>query len=1115
MAQRRIGNQAVLRSKASRAPAASPHRQNVLGVSPSGGDPLPAATRALMQSRFGEDFGHVRVHADSSSAHAAHALGAAAFTTGSDIYFARGRYRPESSDGRQLLAHELIHVVQQSRGGTTTAPSADIARHAEREADRIGATIAAASWPAHAPLVPPGGEMTPVARGTVQCQLLSAAPDAGTDAGMAPSAEDVDAWTSPSNTLLVVQHIGGVAILPARDIVYQPAAIDLAEIARVKPFVDRDLGPLLEVPSVGAAGTRIIRVGARTGFMLDSGADTRGVRSVVYLAEFQAALANVGVTDVSQVRILHVHADHVNRIVDVLRASPGTRVVVPRAYLTGTVHDALRSALAAVRADPAFGPTWNPIVIARDRGGPNLARFRYSQGPVVIEQVALRSALEAFTEAPSQDARSRLADAASFLTRLTNTTNKFSIIVLGDLRMEHLARFRTEMEAERVGSWNEFFAGATTLSGFSHHSGAFGTDDVTGLLQLLDVTMFRTGRLRVVEQTNRRNAPSPELRARADTIEFMQRLGVELVYTDKPANPPSGGTVAPDAPSGAGASRDTLTTRGPNAVATPVIASEFTAGVARLRSLVEAGETLRLWRPVAETHGAEAVAALDAEVAGIDASIAQLVPTLRTAANAMAEVRASGARTASGARDYTAAGGAPGQAFQASLSAIPATTPAETSLGPQGFAALDKLRAAPPSTIPLNIAVNAAMTRGIYSEVAFRYLLTQVDPATRESALYGPRGGRRPDLKAFERLRAQFGFQRAVLPDSGGLPYEPMAVGGTWSRGKVGTARGASWLLLFVEAVNVATEIKTTVETHQAINLSQNVLPTFRRVLFWQQLGVTPALVGVEDPWYGSATRESDVATVVKGLGENRWDGLYIPSEPGRPPITDADVVVFGTRLTYAVRNYDEYATLFHDSGQDAVRSVDGAGPGGWPAARWEVNTGKYEESGFNHVQDGIWVEVPRLTELMRTMTRRIIANTESGLERMGSGTAPRESAMDSSIGGFAAVQPPAGARRLQYRTAPETATVRVDDGSDEGLERKIRWMTPPVFYLHGVHDGVATVSGADFNTYSAIRTLWTIKRYDSVIHSPDTVPVLSEVTGNVKATIMVPYADLVPIGAR
>jgi hypothetical protein len=93
------------------------HEGDAEHASHSSGEPLDSATKARMESAFGEDFGDVRVHAD---ADAAKEQGARAFTSGADIYFDGGEYRPGTPQGMELLAHELTHVVQQ-RGGASVA----------------------------------------------------------------------------------------------------------------------------------------------------------------------------------------------------------------------------------------------------------------------------------------------------------------------------------------------------------------------------------------------------------------------------------------------------------------------------------------------------------------------------------------------------------------------------------------------------------------------------------------------------------------------------------------------------------------------------------------------------------------------------------------------------------------------------------------------------------------------------------------------------------------------------------------------------------------------------------------------------------------------------------
>jgi hypothetical protein len=77
------------------------------------GQAIPEETRNFLEPRFGQDFSDVRVHTGAEADNLNNNLQAKAFTTGSDIFFRDGDYNPNSSDGRELLAHELTHVVQQ------------------------------------------------------------------------------------------------------------------------------------------------------------------------------------------------------------------------------------------------------------------------------------------------------------------------------------------------------------------------------------------------------------------------------------------------------------------------------------------------------------------------------------------------------------------------------------------------------------------------------------------------------------------------------------------------------------------------------------------------------------------------------------------------------------------------------------------------------------------------------------------------------------------------------------------------------------------------------------------------------------------------------------------
>jgi predicted transcriptional regulator len=77
------------------------------------GQLLDRNTRSFMEQRFGYDFSQVQIHTDSEAAASAQNINAKAYTFGQNIVFGEGQYVPSTTEGQKLLAHELVHVVQQ------------------------------------------------------------------------------------------------------------------------------------------------------------------------------------------------------------------------------------------------------------------------------------------------------------------------------------------------------------------------------------------------------------------------------------------------------------------------------------------------------------------------------------------------------------------------------------------------------------------------------------------------------------------------------------------------------------------------------------------------------------------------------------------------------------------------------------------------------------------------------------------------------------------------------------------------------------------------------------------------------------------------------------------
>jgi ribosomal protein S18 acetylase RimI-like enzyme len=113
----------------------------------SGGWPLPRDVRAKMEAALEADFSDVRIHVGPE----ANAIGAIAFTWGSDIHFAPGQYNPHTPHGQSLLGHELTHVVQQRAGRVANPFGSGVAvvqdQALEAEADRMGQRAATSKMP--------------------------------------------------------------------------------------------------------------------------------------------------------------------------------------------------------------------------------------------------------------------------------------------------------------------------------------------------------------------------------------------------------------------------------------------------------------------------------------------------------------------------------------------------------------------------------------------------------------------------------------------------------------------------------------------------------------------------------------------------------------------------------------------------------------------------------------------------------------------------------------------------------------------------------------------------------------------------------------------------------
>jgi hypothetical protein len=145
------------------------------------GRPIEDGMRERMERAFDADFAQVQLHTDGPSDALNRALGARAFTTRHDIFFRAGEYDPQRSDARELLAHELTHVMQQARGvrAKLVVGVADDAY--EREADEVADKVMRATH-------------EPVLHDAPAQQLLRQSAPAEAPAAETPAAEAPKPW---------------------------------------------------------------------------------------------------------------------------------------------------------------------------------------------------------------------------------------------------------------------------------------------------------------------------------------------------------------------------------------------------------------------------------------------------------------------------------------------------------------------------------------------------------------------------------------------------------------------------------------------------------------------------------------------------------------------------------------------------------------------------------------------------------------------------------------------------------------------------------------------------------------------------------------------------------
>jgi len=155
--------------------------ESMAHASNSSGTGLPAHVRQKFEFALGLGLENVRVHNGAESHQAAKSLGAHAYAIGQDIHMAEGQYAPDTSDGEHLLAHEVVHTVQQRGAAPTSQTKLEVSSPGdglETEADQLADRMVAGDRTSAA---------SPMTISNVQRQVVHRTPDE--DAEVSPAAD--------------------------------------------------------------------------------------------------------------------------------------------------------------------------------------------------------------------------------------------------------------------------------------------------------------------------------------------------------------------------------------------------------------------------------------------------------------------------------------------------------------------------------------------------------------------------------------------------------------------------------------------------------------------------------------------------------------------------------------------------------------------------------------------------------------------------------------------------------------------------------------------------------------------------------------------------------------
>lgn len=1059
------------------------------------GNSINSSIRGNMENAFNADFSGVQVHNDSTAAKLAADMNARAFAVGSHIAFARGQYQPGTLIGDALIAHELAHVEQQ-RNSDINTKNINNSNNDELETDADNSAVHAVAklWGKGTdffkdmsenamPRLKSGLRLqscTGSSREERIAELDVPAPPvheqppveppvtvASTSAPEQPTQyldlQNLEFETvSDADSVLYILSGPRLYILPASGLVQVPL--------RVRGATTPQRGPFFSMPAVGHAGLHLIQTGQGTGVLFDAGGTRQGQPQVLLPANLQALRDRYGITEITGALLSHGHADHVSSLPLLIRTGQITASqVIVHAGLGNATRGPLARVWAELRSSSftslGFGPAWNPTSLQTVRIGNTANPTLHTTlviGTARFEIITLESALASHTAAVGRGTSgSSTADAASLLTRITNSTASYDISIIGDLRGRDLLRLHDSMG---TAEFNRFFQNTRVLTGL-HHLGSVSTpDDVRGLQRLMEAVGAGRYPITVVSQTG--DSMNTEL------VRMLQQAGVRVLTL--PDLDPSRlrAVVASSAgPVRAEGAREFA--------AEPVVAAaqQRVAHMERAATLLESIGSMAAGN-YGQT-GTGLAAALRAEITRISQLLSQRVT------DALNQLH-PGTRT---------------EGFEERLrqnnAALERLEGAEALLGQAEVQRLSRLR---PAAEEIRTRLEAARRSGEYS-ARLRSLIAEVGPETARELLIDPLG-RPMSARQFRRTR------RAA---EAALARQARTMRALTTRGSnpmPGRARAAAWFGIAMELWNI---IGPMVEEHIAEGRRADQLDFYRflnSLIWWGEKGMSPPVVGdtggapITDPALLSLSiqrrqyndlpreRQSHITLPAEVMSAAPLTRLYIPppSQWGNqsvvgqnqmPPDTFWDLFAFW--CSTHVITYEDFASEFTDNANTPIRPVTGT----FGSRRWEIQWGSVGTDG--HVTEQ-WEQSDRLTTIMNSAERRArvsINNTlaeqwerreavgaarSSGPSIGPSRTSPEQSATrPTNMGRLLR-----GARLYSYfhNSYVEIFQSRIDDPNSFSFF---------VFQNDSPATGYVLIRAADFNTYASLRDLRVWRQQPSI----------------------------------